>query len=142
MKKFNLKRILKNGIFIILIFITASSFGQSVMVSGNVYLAKNSNFNNMQKSDNYVIFTIRKNEINLSVNGNNSKYKIIESNLTDGGKTLKYSVYNEKYGANFFTISQMSKSDVIVFMWDQASNTFGLVKMKLTNDDKRILGLY
>ncbi len=130
---------MKNVLILSVLFMSMSFYGQSVMASGQAYIGSGNDLANAKKSENYVIVTIKPQSktVGFSVNGNVQNYRIVSSNLTNGGKTLKYMLSGEMA----MTTSLMSKIDIIVFPWDPSNATVGFIKVKLTDDDKRLLGL-
>lgn len=113
-------------------------YGQTISASGYVYISAADDVPNANKSENFFIATIKPNSktMSFSINGNVQNYRINSSNLTNSGKTLIYKLSN---GMNIY-ISLFSHNDVIMFPWDGAS-LIGHIRVKLTDDDLRLLGL-
>lgn len=130
---------MKNIFILSMLFISLSFYGQSVMASGSIYVGPASAPQNAVLSENFAVVTINLNNKNvrLSINNNASNYRIESSNLTDGGKTLKYNLS----GGLKMTTALLTNIDIIMFPWDPSNSSVGFIKVNLTDDDKRLLGL-
>lgn len=130
---------MKKILVLLVLLISFSFYGQSVIASGNVYISQGGNTDKAIKSNNYVILIFNKNNntIAINLNGDNNTYKINSSNITNGGKTRTFILSS---GLNI-TFSIFSKTDVVMFPWVPQVST-GHILVKLTANDKQLLGIY